>query len=54
MTDRIIRVMEKLGYYYDNINSYKGYYVFNGDYCTQITFTTIKEINNWMKNVIID
>lgn len=53
MNEKIIKAMEKLGYYYDNINSYKGYYVFNGDYCTQMTFTTIKEIKEWLKYVVL-
>lgn len=54
MNNRIIKAMEKRGYYYDDIDSYKGYYVFNGDYCTRITFKTIREIEEWMKYVILD
>ena len=54
MNKRIIKAMEKCGYYYDEINSHRGYYVFNGDYCTTMTFTTIKDIREWMKYVVID
>ena len=54
MKDRIIKAMEKKGYYFDDINSYKGYYVFHGDYCTTMTFSTIKDIKEWLKNVVID
>lgn len=54
MQDRIIKAMEKKGYYFDDINSYKGYYVFHGDYCTTMTFLTIKDIKEWLKNVVID
>ena len=54
MQDRIIKAMEKKGYYFDDINSYKGYYVFHGDYCTTMTFSTVKDIKEWLKNVVID
>lgn len=54
MNNRIIKAMEKNGYYFDDINSYKGYYVFHGDYCTTMTFSTVKDIKEWLKNVVID
>lgn len=54
MNKSIIAAMEKCGYYYDDINSYKGYYVFNGDYCTKMIFSTIAEIRDWLKHVVLD
>ena len=46
--------VKQCGYYYDEIDSHRGYYVFNGDYCTRMTFKTIREIEEWMKYVILD
>jgi hypothetical protein len=54
MQDKIIKAMKKTGYHFDDINSCKGYYVFHGDYCTTMTFSTVKDIKEWLKNVVID
>ncbi len=54
MNDNIIKAMEKAGFYYDDINSYEGWYIFNGDYCTKMEFTSESDIINWLENVVLE
>lgn len=53
-TDNLIAAMEAAGYFFDDIDSYEGWLVFNGDYCTKMEFSDWDGVQDWLENVIFD
>ena len=52
---KLIKRMNKVGFYYDVYSSYKGNYQFNYDGMVMpMQFKTIKEIKEYLRDVITD
>lgn len=53
--NNLIAAMETIGYYYDDIDSYEDWIVFNNsEYCTRLEFSSWKEVYEWLDGVILD
>lgn len=50
----LIKRMEKHGYYYSELDCYKGYYCFRCNGSFPLVFSTQKEIANYLKNTVFD
>lgn len=55
-TDRIKNAMGAAGYYYNDIDSYDGWIVFNGDsfYNGRLCFDSWEDCAEWIAGVIFD
>jgi len=55
MEQILIKAMAVAGYHYDDIDSYDGYLVFDGDYCcVRMTFESWYEVEEWLRGVVFD
>ena len=52
--ETILQAMEAAGYFFDDINSYDGWLVFNGEYCDKIEFLNFEEVLDWLENVVFE
>lgn len=53
LENRIIDAMKAAGYYFDEINSYDSYIVFDSDYA-HIYFESVDELIAWLDGVVFD
>lgn len=52
--ETIIAAMAAAGYFFDDINSYDGWLVFNGEYCDTLYFVSYAAALEWLEGVVFD
>lgn len=52
--EKIIAAMEMAGYYYDDIDSYDDWLVFNADFGSRLDFSSWDNVLDWLENVVFD